>query len=74
MPLPKPPVLRPKKLVAALKRAGFYEVRQSGSHLQLKRGNLLVTVPMHTGDVKPPVLNSILRQARLSADDLRKLL
>ncbi|HEV2417719.1 MAG TPA: type II toxin-antitoxin system HicA family toxin [Terriglobia bacterium] len=47
MPLPKPPVLRPKKLVAALKRAGFYEVRQSGSHLQLKRGNFLVTVPMH---------------------------
>ncbi|HEV2498500.1 MAG TPA: type II toxin-antitoxin system HicA family toxin [Terriglobia bacterium] len=47
MPLPKPPVLRPKKRVAALTRAGFYEVRQSGSHLQLKRGNLLITVPMH---------------------------
>ncbi|MGH9353303.1 MAG: type II toxin-antitoxin system HicA family toxin [Terriglobia bacterium] len=74
MPLPKPPVLRPKKLVAALKRAGFYEVRQSGSHLQLKRGNLLVTVPMHPGDVTPSVLRSILRQARLSSDDLRKLL
>lgn len=74
MPLPKPPVLRPKKLVAALKRAGFYEVRQSGSHLQLKRGNLLVTVPIHPGDVAPSVLQSILRQARLSADGLRKLL
>ncbi len=74
MPLPELPVLRPKRLVAALKRAGFYEVRQSGSHLQLKRGNLLVTVPMHPGDVRPRVLRSILRQAHLSTGELRRFL
>jgi predicted RNA binding protein YcfA (HicA-like mRNA interferase family) len=72
--LPEVPVLKPKKLVAALKRPGFYEVRQSGSHLQLKRGNLRVTVPVHPGDIDPRVLRSILRQAHLTVDDLRKAL
>ncbi|HEY6290379.1 MAG TPA: type II toxin-antitoxin system HicA family toxin [Terriglobia bacterium] len=66
--------MKPKKLVAALKRMGFYEVRQTGSHLQLKRGNLLATVPIHPGDVSPGVLRSILRQAHLSVQELRKAL
>lgn len=65
---------RPKQLVAALKRLGFYEVRQRGSHLQLKRGNLLVTVPMYSGDLSPGVLRSILRQARLGVEDLKAAL
>lgn len=72
--MPKLPVLKPKRLVTALKRAGFYQVRQSGSHLQLKRGNLLATVPMHAGDVSPSVLRSVLRQARLSVEELVRLL
>jgi len=53
---------------------GFYEVRQTGSHLQLKRGNLLVTVPMHAGDLNPFVLKSILRQAHLSVEELKESL
>jgi predicted RNA binding protein YcfA (HicA-like mRNA interferase family) len=72
--LPDVPVVKPKRLVAALKRLGFYEVRQRGSHLQLKRGNLLVTVPVHPGDIEPRVLRSILRQAHVSVEDLRKAL
>lgn len=72
--MPDVPVLKPKKLVAALKRMGFHEVRQTGSHLQLKRGNLLATVPMHPGDVSPGVLRSLLRQAHLSVQELRKAL
>jgi predicted RNA binding protein YcfA (HicA-like mRNA interferase family) len=72
--LPELPTIRPKKLVAALKRAGFYEVRQKGSHLQLKRGNLLVTVPIHSADLSPPLLRSILRQARMSVEELRAAL
>jgi len=72
--LPDLPVTSPRKLVAALKRLGFHEVRQQGSHLRLKRGNLLVTVPMHPGDLSTGVLRSILRQARLSAGELREVL
>jgi len=67
-------ITTPKRLVAALKRLGFYEVRQEGSHLRLKRGNLLVTVPMHPGDLSPRVLRSILRQARLSVEDVNEAL
>ncbi|SPE31192.1 YcfA family protein [Acidobacteriia bacterium SbA2] len=72
--MPELPAIRPKRLVAALKRLGFYEVRQKGSHLQLKRGNLLVTVPIHTSDLSRPVLRSILRQARITVEDLRAVL
>lgn len=61
--MPKLSVLRASEVVQALKRAGFIEMRQRGSHLRLKRGNLAVTVPMHTGDLSMPVLRSILRQA-----------
>jgi len=72
--LPKLPAIRPKKLVVALKRVGFYEVRQKGSHLQLKRGNLLVTVPIHPTDLSRPLLRSILRQARMSVEELLAVL
>jgi predicted RNA binding protein YcfA (HicA-like mRNA interferase family) len=72
--LPDLPAITAKRLVAALKKAGFYPVRQRGSHLQMKRGNLLVTVPMHRGDLDRLVLASILRQARMPAEELRRLL
>ena len=68
------PQTRPKKLIAALKQMGFYEVRQKGSHLQLKRGNLLVTVPIHSGELEPAVLRSILRQAHLKVEELKEYL
>ena len=70
----KLPVLKPREGIRALERAGFYQARQRGSHLQLKKGNLLVTVPLHATDLHPGTLSSILRQARLSPDELRELL
>jgi len=72
--LPDLPNVTAKHLVRALKKLGFHEVRQKGSHLQLKRGNLLVTVPVHGGDVSREVLRSILRQTRLAVDELREIL
>ncbi|MBI3953479.1 MAG: type II toxin-antitoxin system HicA family toxin [Chloroflexi bacterium] len=39
--MPDPPTLKPREVVAALERAGFYRIRQRGSHLQLKKGHLL---------------------------------
>ncbi len=70
----KLPIVSAKRLAAALKRLGFHEVRQTGSHLQLKRGNLLVSVPMYVGDLAPGTLRSILRQARLTVEDLKHAL
>ena len=72
--MPKIPALKPSEVVRALERAGFVRVRQRGSHLRLKQGNLSVTVPMHSGDLPSTVLRSILRQAQLTEDEFLALL
>jgi predicted RNA binding protein YcfA (HicA-like mRNA interferase family) len=72
--MPKLPVLRPHQVIVALEKGGFRQVRQRGSHVQLKRGNLLVTVPVHPGDLNPQTLHSILRQAQLTAEEFIALL
>jgi len=70
--MPKLPVLKPKEVVIALQRLGFVAVRSKGSHLQLKKGNLLATIPIHNKDLKPETLKSILRQAKISIEELEK--
>jgi len=70
--MPKLPVLRAREVVSGLERLGFSVVRQKGSHIQMKSGNLLVTVPMHGGTIDKGTLKSILRQAKISADDLSR--
>jgi predicted RNA binding protein YcfA (HicA-like mRNA interferase family) len=72
--MPKLPAIKPREAITALEKAGFHSTRQRGSHLRLKKGNLSVTVPMHSGDLSQAVLHSILRQARLSPDEFLKLL
>ena len=72
--MPSLPILKPKEVVRVLERAGFYLARQRGSHAQYKRGNLLVTVPMHAGDLNPATLRSILRQAKMTVEEFLELL
>ncbi|MBI3738770.1 MAG: type II toxin-antitoxin system HicA family toxin [Chloroflexi bacterium] len=72
--MPKLPVLKPREVIVALEKAGFRQVRQKGSHIQLKRGNLLVTVPNHPGDLNPQVLRSILRQSQMTPEEFMELL
>jgi predicted RNA binding protein YcfA (HicA-like mRNA interferase family) len=72
--MPKLPVLKPRKVIAALEKAGFRQVRQRGSHVQFKRGNLLVTVLNHPGDLNPQVLRSILRQSQMTQEEFLALL
>lgn len=54
-----------KELIQLLKKNGWYEKSQKGSHLQLwhpdKKGK--VTIPVHSGDIPKGTLNSILKQA-----------
>ena len=68
------PSLTPKEVVKALEKAGFTVVRVKGSHYQLKKGNLLVTVPMHGGGLSKTTLRSVLRQAKMRAEDLLEFL
>jgi predicted RNA binding protein YcfA (HicA-like mRNA interferase family) len=72
--MPSLPAVKPREVVRALERTGFYLVRQRGSHAQYKRGNLLVTVPMHSGDLNPLTLRSILRQAKMTTEEFLELL
>lgn len=72
--MPSLPAVKIRRVIRALEKAGFRQVRQHGSHLQLKRGNLLVTVPVHPGDLNPIVLRSILRQAQMTLEEFLELL
>ena len=65
------------QLLRALKRDGWQQVRQSGSHVTLKHPakSGSVTVPKHASIViKPKTLEAILEQAGLTSDELRELL
>lgn len=58
-----------KEVLKLLHKDGWEEVpnRTKGSHIQLKHPTKpgRVTVPMHSGDIAPGTLNSILKQAEL---------
>lgn len=73
----KVPSLDYHRIVRALQRDGWVVVRQRGSHIRLQKrvGDdvLKVTVPAHR-PVKRSTLSHILKQARLTPDDLRRLL
>jgi predicted RNA binding protein YcfA (HicA-like mRNA interferase family) len=72
---PRQPVVSGERLVKALAKDGWAVVRQRGSHVRLKkpgRRNALV-VPLHK-EIRRGTLGGILRDADLSADDLRRLL
>jgi predicted RNA binding protein YcfA (HicA-like mRNA interferase family) len=72
--MPKIPVLKPMEIIRILKSLGFIEIRTKGSHIQFRKGNLLVTIPLHNKDLNRETLKSILRQARLTVDELITLL
>ena len=66
------PVLKPREVAALLKRLGFQEVRQRGSHRQYRhpdgRGT---TVPFHSGrDISPTLLRKIARDIGVTVEEL----
>ena len=63
-----------QEVLRKLKRAGFEERRQSGSHLVLRHEDGRQTyLPVHTGDVPTGTFRSILKQAELTEDEFRDL-
>jgi predicted RNA binding protein YcfA (HicA-like mRNA interferase family) len=63
-----------RQVVKALRRIGFVVDHQRGSHIFLHNldANLSVIVPLHK-ELKKGTLNSILKKAGLSLDDLKEL-
>lgn len=72
------PKLKPKTVLAALLRAGFYIYHQRGSHVQLRnlrKPRARVTIPFHASfDLPPEVVVSIIRQAEMTRDEFIELL
>ena len=66
------PVLKPLEVVALLKRFGFEEVRQRGSHKQFRHPDgRFTTVPCHKGrDVSPILLRKIASDIGLTPKEL----
>ena len=73
----KVPCLAYDQIVRALQRNGWVVVRQRGSHIRLQKHTttetMKVTVPAHR-PVKRSTLAHILKQAKLTVDELMDLL
>jgi len=74
---PKMPRITATDLLRALRRVGWVEAHQEGSHIQLRHPEKAgrVTVAYHRGDIlNPKTLSSALEQAGLTVEKLRELL
>lgn len=74
--MPKLPSLRSRDVIAALKKDGWYEQRQRGSHLHLKKDDVAgrVTIPVHSKPLAPGTLRNIIRQTGLTVEEFLALL
>jgi len=63
-------------LIGALERAGFEVTRTRGSHRFLRHPDgRVTTVPVHSSEtIGPGLLSKILRDTKLTRNDLEKLL
>ena len=70
------PTLKPRQVVRALKRAGFAEHHQRGSHLYLRHPETrrMTSVPMDPGDLRRGTLRAILQQVGITPEAFAELL
>jgi predicted RNA binding protein YcfA (HicA-like mRNA interferase family) len=68
------PILKVQDLIRVLKKLGFYEVRQKGSHICFKHADGRFTlVPHHGGeDIGKGLLRQILREVELTPEEFLK--
>jgi predicted RNA binding protein YcfA (HicA-like mRNA interferase family) len=66
--MPKLPRVSGAEAVRALERIGFVKVRQSGSHVVMRREAKGCVVPMHA-EIKVGTLAGVLRQADVAAEE-----
>ena len=69
--MPKLPRISSKKAIQVLERLGFEQVRQTGSHVVMKKepeeGKLGCIIPIHR-ELKVGTLRGILKQAQITPD------
>jgi predicted RNA binding protein YcfA (HicA-like mRNA interferase family) len=66
--MPKLPRVSGAEAARALERLGFSRVRQSGSHLVMRRDGRGCVVPLHA-EIKVGTLSGVLRQADVAAEE-----
>ena len=75
--MPKLPSVSGERVVRALKRAGFIELRQKGSHVSLEKRTservFKTVVPLHT-ELARGTLSDILKQSGVSIEEFLELL
>lgn len=73
--MPKLPVLKARELLKILKKIGFYEHHQVGSHLQLKHPDgRRTTVPCHPKkELRRKTLSAIINDTGLTVEEFLKL-
>jgi len=71
--MPKLPRVSGAEVVRALERLGFVKLRQSGSHVIMRRESRGCVVPMHA-EVKVGTLAGVLRQAEVSPEEFTSAL
>ena len=70
----KNPVLKPEEVIRILKKLGFTEVRQKGSHKQFRhKDGRSTTVPFHKNrDISPILLKKIVKDIELTLEEFLK--
>ena len=71
--MPKLPRVSGAEVIRALERLGFTKLRQSGSHVILRRESKACVVPTHA-EVKVGTLAGVLRQAEVSPEEFTSAL
>lgn len=70
------PALRPREVLRALEKAGYFIHHSTGSHRILKHPDQperRITVPFHNRDLKRGTLRSIIRQAGMTVEEFQQL-
>ena len=64
-------IIKPTEIVKYLQKLGFSKLRQKGSHLRLFHPDgRKITIAIHNKPISKGTLASILRQAKISKEDL----
>lgn len=70
--MPKLPRISSREAIRALEHLGFEQIRQTGSHIVMKRktetGEIGCVVPMHR-ELRIGTLRGILKQAQITPDE-----
>jgi len=72
----KLPRVTAREVIKVIEKAGFYLVRQSGSHKIYRNDKgVRITVPYHSGEIlHPKLVKSIIRDADLTVEEFKRLL